>query len=506
MRRTSNWSFQRPSSGSHVSRFTLHVSCFTFHVCRWLLFGLLVLVVLLLAACSNTQADGPIAASGFIEGEEVIVASELSGRISEMLVDRGDAAQAGEVLVRLDDAALQSQRSEAEAGLAAAKANLERVLAGARSEEIAAARAALRQAEAQRDGAAQAVINAQEVISNPLSLNAEIDAARTQVRLAEQGVEMAEADLAETKLRHGVYSEHGGDTERIWDLQLQAAEAALMQAQAELEGARQYLNAQLAVRANPLVLVAQLHEAETRHRVAAAQVTAVQAALDELEAGPTEEQIAIARAQVRQAEAAVSLVDARITQLTLMAPMDGVVTSRSGQVGETAMAGSPLLTIANLDEVTLVIYIPENRIGQVRLGQEVEVRVDSFPERVFTGHVASIAGEAEFTPRNVQTQEERVNLVFAVKVSIPNPDGALKPGMPADATIPYHTLEGHSDGAPSLSVRLPPNRTLSIIRSTRSCLVRSRRFIAGPTSPIPWARLARNSSRLLNRTWLLSVL
>ena len=143
----------------------------------------------------------------------------------------------------------------------------------------------------------------------------------------------------------------------------------------------------------------------------------------------------MAEAQVRQAEAAVRLVDAQIAQLTLTAPMDGVVTIRSGQAGETAIAGAPLLTIANLDEVTLVIYVPENRVGQVRLGQEVEVRVDSFPERAFVGHVANIAGEAEFTPRNVQTQEERVNLVFAVKVRLPNPDHALKPGMPADATI-----------------------------------------------------------------------
>jgi HlyD family secretion protein len=131
----------------------------------------------------------------------------------------------------------------------------------------------------------------------------------------------------------------------------------------------------------------------------------------------------------------VRLVDAQIAQLTLTAPMDGIVTSRSAQVGETATAGAPLLTIANLDEVTLVIYVPENRVGHVRLGQEVEVQVDSFPAQVFVGHVMNIAGEAEFTPRNVQTQEERVNLVFAVKVSIPNADQKLKPGMPADATI-----------------------------------------------------------------------
>ena len=399
-----------------------------------LVIGYLILVVLLVS-CGSDQTNGTIIASGFIEGEEVVVASEASGRITETLVDRGDVVQAGDVLVRLDGAVLQSQRLEAEAGLAATRANLARVLAGARPEEIAAARAELAQAQAGRDGAAQVVINAQDAISNPLSLDAEINAARTQVRLAEQNVEMAEANLAETELKHNLYAEQGGDVERTWDLQLQAARAALAQAQAELEGAQQYLNALRAMRANPLTLEAQLHTTEMQHRLAEAQVAAAQAALDELEAGPTEEEIAMAEAQVRQAEAAVRLIDAQIAQLTLTAPMDGIVTSRSGQAGETATAGAPLLTIANLDEVTLVIYIPENRIGQVQVGQEVEVQVDSFPERVFVGQMASIAGEAEFTPRNVQTQEERVNLVFAVKVRIPNPGHDLKPGMPADATI-----------------------------------------------------------------------
>jgi multidrug resistance efflux pump len=309
------------------------------------------------------------------------------------------------------------------------------VRAGARLQEIAAARAALAQAEAGRDGAHKAVLDAQSVISKPLELNAQIDAARTQVRLAEQNVEMARAGLAETELKRGVYAGQGGDVERAWNLQLQAAQAALAQAQAELDGARAYLNTLLGIRANPLALQAQLHVAEAKYRQAEAQVAIAQATLDELEAGPTAEEVALAEAQVRQAEAAVRLVDAQIAQLTLTAPLDGIVATRSAQVGETAKAGVPLLTIANLDEVTLVLYIPENRVGQVRLGQEVEVRVDSFPERVFGGQVASIAGQAEFTPRNVQTQEERVNLVFAVRVRIPNPDGALKPGMPADAVI-----------------------------------------------------------------------
>jgi HlyD family secretion protein len=255
----------------------------------------------------------------------------------------------------------------------------------------------------------------------------------TTLRLG--SVYLARADLAEMELWHGLYIGEGGDTERAWDLQLQASQDALAQVQAELVGAQRYLDALLDIRADPLELEAQLHTAQMQAELAEAQVAAAQAALDELVVSPTDEEVAIAQAQVQQAEAAVHLVDAQIAQFTLTAPMSGIVTSRSAQAGETATAGAPLLTVANLDEVTLVIYIPENRVGQIGVGQEAQVQVNSFPEQVFVGHVASIAGKAEFTPRNVQTQEERVNLVFAVKVSIPNPDHKLKSGMPADATI-----------------------------------------------------------------------
>jgi multidrug resistance efflux pump len=392
---------------------------------------------MLLVSCGSDPTEGSIVASGFIEGEEVVVASEFSGRIAEIPVARGDQVETGDVLVRLDDATLQSNLLEAEAGLAAAEANLAQVKAGARAEEIAAAEAALAQAEAQQHGATQAVINAREAISSPLQLDADIDGARTQVRLAEQNLEKAEADLARTDLEHGLYTGKGTpeDENRAWDLRLQAAQSAVAEAQANLDGARAYLSALYAIRNNPLRLESQLHQAQTGLATADAGVQAARAALAQLEAGPTPEEVAIAEAGVHQAEASVALIEARIERLTLTAPMDGVVSTRSAQQGETASPGVPLLTLANLDEVTLVIYIPENRIGQVNVGQEVAVEVDSFPGRTFTGRVASIAGEAEFTPRNVQTQEERVNLVFAVDVSIPNPDYELKPGMPADATL-----------------------------------------------------------------------
>jgi multidrug resistance efflux pump len=376
-----------------------------------------------------------ITASGFIEGREVTVASEVQGRITGILVARGDDVRAGDVVARLDDATLKSQIAEAEAGLSVAEANLDRVQAGVRAEEIEAARASLIQAQARCDGAEKALLNARDVISNPLSLDTQINDALTQVELAQQNVELHEAELEETKVSHGVYADQGGDVERTWDLQLEAARAGLAGAQAQLAGARAYLAALLAMRHKPLALEAGLHQTAMEYELAKAGVAGAQARLDELEAGPTEEEVALVEAQVRQAEAAVSLVEAQLDQLTLSAPMDGVVGTRSAQVGETATAGKPLLTIVDLDEVTLVLYIPENRIGQVQIGQEVEVSVDSFPERIFIGLVESIAGEAEFTPRNVQTKEERVNLVFAVDVSIPNLDHALKPGMPADAAI-----------------------------------------------------------------------
>jgi multidrug resistance efflux pump len=409
-------------NASYASRFTFYVLGLT--------------LLLFSTACAAPQAnDGVLTASGFIEGQEVTVAAEAQGLIVEIPVGRGDDVEAGDVVVRLDDATLMSQRAEAEAALSAARANLDRVRSGARPEDIAAARASLDQAKARRQGARQSVINARDVISSPLELEAQIDEARGQVDLAEQNVELQEADLGATKIKRGVYIERGGDVATTWNLQRQAAEARLVKAKAQLDGARAHLSALLAMRDNPLTLKAELHQAETQYEVAEAGVARAEARLEELEAGPTPEEVALAEAQVRQAQAGVALVDARLDQLTLTAPMDGIVSTQSGQVGEIATAGKPLLTIANLDEVTLVIYIPENRIGQVNLGQEVQVTVDSFPGRTFIGQVKSIAGEAEFTPRNVQTEEERVNLVFAVDVTIPNPDRALKAGMPADAVL-----------------------------------------------------------------------
>jgi multidrug resistance efflux pump len=390
---------------------------------------------LLLSGCGNGEGDGTILASGFIEGKEIIISSEMGGTILDVLVDEGDEVDEAQVLVQLDDALIQTQLGEASAAVAAAEANLARVLAGARPEELAAGRAALAQVEAQMGGAVLAVENAQQTLDNPQELNALIVEAQTQVAFAEQDVEMARADLGEAELMYDLYDDQGGDVERSWALTVRSARAAVEAAEAGLDGAVRYLNILYAYRAAPLELEAQLHAAEAQQAVMEAVVQQAEAVLDELEAGPTPEELAMAQAQLHQAEAAAGLIEAQQSLLTLTSPISGLVTSRSAHPGESALPGITLLTLASLDEVTLVIYVPENRIGQIRIGQSVEVEVDSFPGEVFVGQVATIANEAEFTPRNVQTQEERVNLVFAVKVVIPNPGFLLKPGMPADATI-----------------------------------------------------------------------
>ncbi|MDR7513081.1 MAG: efflux RND transporter periplasmic adaptor subunit, partial [Armatimonadota bacterium] len=120
---------------------------------------------------------------------------------------------------------------------------------------------------------------------------------------------------------------------------------------------------------------------------------------------------------------------------TVRAPIDGVVVSRSVEVGDLVAVGAPIVTVADLRRVFLRIFVAEGDLGRVRLGQPVEVRVDAFPRRTFPGTVEEISSRAEFTPGNVQTREERAKLVFAVRIALDNPDGVMKPGLPADAVI-----------------------------------------------------------------------
>jgi multidrug resistance efflux pump len=388
---------------------------------------------------TQEEEEEVLVASGSIEGDELAIVSEFGGRIVGIYAGEGDEVLAGQVLVELDTSLLQAQIAQAQAAVTATEAQLESVKAGTHPAEVLGAEAALRQALAEREAARSAWQDALAVLDNPQEIDAQIVQAKAMVDLADGQIEQAKAQIASAEAERDRYRAQGSMQEkglyRVYDYQVQAAQSALDAAMADKKGARETLRALRALRDNPLVLTSQVHLAEAQFEVAAAGVGVANAKLTELKAGPSAEDVRVAEAQVAQAQAAVSALETQMEKLVLRAPIGGIVTSRSAHTGEAAVAGTTLLTLANLDEVKLTIYIPEDELGRVYLGQQVEVRVDSFPDRVFEGTVAYISQQAEFTPKNVQTEKERVNMVFAVRVRLPNPDHLLKPGMPADASL-----------------------------------------------------------------------
>ncbi|HEX6019940.1 MAG TPA: efflux RND transporter periplasmic adaptor subunit [Burkholderiaceae bacterium] len=179
-----------------------------------------------------------------------------------------------------------------------------------------------------------------------------------------------------------------------------------------------------------------LDKARLAFDVASSQHEQARQQLRILQTGTRREKIDVQRAQVAQAEAAVKPIDAALAQMLIHAPFGGIVTVRHREPGETVAPGAPVFTLMNPDDRWVRIYVPENRIGRLRLGGKAAISTDSFPDRTYAGQVVFIASAAEFTPKTVQTAEERVKLVYAVRVRVAG-DAALelKPGMPADVRL-----------------------------------------------------------------------
>ncbi|MGD0518004.1 MAG: efflux RND transporter periplasmic adaptor subunit, partial [Thermoguttaceae bacterium] len=168
---------------------------------------------------------------------------------------------------------------------------------------------------------------------------------------------------------------------------------------------------------------------------ARAALNQAKAQYDLVKAGPRKETIDQARAKVKQAEAALRLAETQLSFATLAMPMSGVVLSKNIESGEYVAPGTPVVTVGDLVNVWLRAYIPETDLGPVKVGQKAKVTTDTYPGKDYEGRVSFIAQQAEFTPKNVQTEKERVKLVYRIKIDITNPNMELKPGMPADAVI-----------------------------------------------------------------------
>jgi len=309
---------------------------------------------------------------------------------------------------------------------------------------VAAAQAQLAQAETARDGAKVTWLRFRELVDNPHELEANINQAKAQVTQAEYNLEQAKVNLkrleigAEATGRSQATALGGNEGlvhHEATQYQVQAARTGVEMAEVALAGAQKQVEHLIQIRNNPLPIIVQANAAEASYQQAEVAMLAAEANLAAVKAGPMAEDIDVARAQLREAEAALAAVEVQLAKQTLTAPRAGLISKNLVEVGELASPGTTLLELSDIETVDLTVYIPETQVGRVKLGQLARVIPDAYPDQSFEGVVSFIAHQAEFTPKNVQTQEERANLVFAVKITLKNDDHRLRPGMPADAEI-----------------------------------------------------------------------
>lgn len=253
---------------------------------------------------------------------------------------------------------------------------------------------------------------------------ARLDNEEVRQELAGREAELAAAQAALAELQAG---------SRVEEIAQAEAAVARLKAESRRAGDEYLRSEQLYKR--EVIAKRDLEQAMAARDASAAALREVSERLRQVRAGARSETRQQARARQKGAEASVNLARTRLQESTLVAPLAGIVISKNIEAGEQVAPGTPVVTIARLADVWIRGYVPESDLPRIRLGQKARVTVDGLKGRVFEGSLDFISQEAEFTPKNVQTEKERVRLVYRIKVSIPNPDMVLKPGMPADAVI-----------------------------------------------------------------------
>lgn len=363
--------------------------------------------------------EGLLQANGRLEGDRVLVATKYDGRIEQLLAREGDSVKKGQVVARLDDARVKAQLEQAVAVVRRESASLERAkVAVQESRDAAAAIAA--QIRASETGLE---VLRKEVPIGIATADAAVEGAKAAVGKAEASERQAgrDAERARQLVEKG--------TMQTWEREM--AELALEVAGREVVAARAALT--------------RTQEEAAMARLGADRVAARQQEIEALRAQETKARTTIAwtEASLAQGEAAVAAAEAGrkeiesvLADLTILAPLDGVVLTRMVEEGEVVARGASLLEVVDLDRLYLKVYVPEVQIGKLRLGAAARIHTDAFPDEPAEATVRYIASQAEFTPKEVQTPDERVKLVFAVKLYLErNPEHRLTPGLPADAVI-----------------------------------------------------------------------
>jgi len=348
--------------------------------------------------------DNVIALSGRIESDDAAVAAKISGRIREITVREGDQVKAGQVIAVLDDDQIKARVDQAQSVVDQSEARLQWA-----KQQIAVLQSQLEQS---RLSVTQSRIDAEGKVSE----------AQARVASAEASLAQAEANYTQARYdaeRFSRLAEQGDVSEREGKQYSTTAEAqaAIVQAsRKQVEAARGALTAAKANLETPAIRASQAAAIEQQITQAQSDILSAQADTDR------------ARAQLQE-----SMADRN--DLNIIAPFDGTVATRSAEPGEVVSAGTPIITLVDLNQDYLRGFIPEGEIGRVRVGQTARVYLDSDPTKPIEAVVSRIDPEASFTPENTYFRDDRVKQVVGVKLQIVNPQGYAKPGMPADGQV-----------------------------------------------------------------------
>jgi HlyD family secretion protein len=360
---------------------------------------------------------GTIRVSGNIEATDVELGFKIAGRLEECLVNEGDSVSKGTVMARLENMDQKIAMALAETTVDRAKSVLAELVAGSRPEEIDLSQARVLQAR-------QALL---ELTRG--SRAQEIEAATSDLNTALSAEKSAKAQLTQAK----------EDFDRFTIL---LKEKTVSQRDFDLNRTRYEVARNTSEEAGSRVNVARQNLSLRKEGPRAEQIEKAKAALAQAEAelaltkaGPRQEKIDQAKTMVDEAMEKLNQAKQQLSYTELFAPMDGVILSRSADPGEFLNPSTPVVTLGDISHPWLRAYVNETDLGRLKLKDKVKVKTDSFPGKTYDGVLSFISSQAEFTPKSVQTFEERVKLMFRIKIELSNPDQELKPGMPADAVI-----------------------------------------------------------------------
>jgi len=417
----------------------------------------------------NTPDNGQLDASGTIESVTVNVSPEMAGRVVEVLAAEGQSVQTGDPLLSIDDSLLQSERQTAQYALDSANAAVqtaEAALELAQLQDDLALSNALTQEKAtrltvwkdskptqfdqpvwyfskeERVQAAQAEVDAKKAaLEDALTSLDDVSQRAGSANFLQIEAKLVQMRLAFQNAQDVFDSTNGAsDSQDLRD----AAQIILDEAEIDLEDAEKDYNDALTTEGAADVMEARADAviAQEAYDLAVDNLRALQIGADSPQVQAAAKVVEQARAVLEQAKTNViaaqsrlNTIDTQLKKASVFAPMDGVILTRNIEPGEFVQPGAVAFAMANLDELTITVYVPEDQYGNISLGQKATVKVDSFPGESFDAEVIHMADQAEFTPRNVQTVEGRSSTVYAIKLKITDSEGKLKIGMPADVVF-----------------------------------------------------------------------